>query len=313
MPAFIRNLLNRRLMNQLAEGQDLSGDGQAMADELQNDDDFASIEGLDRGDGPGPQTEAPQTAVTPAVDVNLEALKAIAASAADEGAGDEAKPHVGSVPMPRFQEVNERRKQAEAALEAAQAELQAARSKSIPSEALDALEEKYTAAMMDGNTKVAVSIRRQINQHIEEQAVLRIKNEQAQRQAAQASSDFVDSFLSANPWLNTEEGMKVQDILADLVEVRVHRGEPFEKAFQDVANEILPRYAPANSVPPPAVDPRAANSVKRGAQAAAAQAPSMQGGFGNRAMGTAMYDINTISDEDFMKLSEEDKARMRGG
>ncbi|MDH1675827.1 hypothetical protein [Comamonas aquatica] len=313
MPAFIRNLLNRRLMNQLAEGQDLSGDGQAMADELQNDDDFASIEGLDRGDGPGPQTEAPQTAVTPAVDVNLEALKAIAASAADEGAGDEAKPHVGSVPMPRFQEVNERRKQAEAALEAAQAELQAARSKSIPSEALDALEEKYTAAMMDGNTKEAVSIRRQINQHIEEQAVLRIKNEQAQRQAAQASSDFVDSFLSANPWLNTEEGMKVQDILADLVEVRVHRGEPFEKAFQDVANEILPRYAPANSGPPPAVDPRAANSVKRGAQAAAAQAPSMQGGFGNRAMGTAMYDINTISDEDFMKLSEEDKARMRGG
>lgn len=313
MPAFIRNLLNRRLMNQLAEGQDLSGDGQTMADELQNDDDFASIEGLDRGDGPGPQTEAPQTVDASAVDVNLEALKAIAASAADEGAGDEAKPHVGSVPMPRFQEVNERRKQAEAALEAAQAELQAARSKSIPSEALDALEEKYTAAMMDGNTKEAVSIRRQINQHIEEQAVLRIKNEQAQRQAAQASSDFVDSFLSANPWLNTEEGMKVQDILADLVEVRVHRGEPFEKAFQDVANEILPRYAPANSVPPPAVDPRAANSVKRGAQAAAAQAPSMQGGFGNRAMGTAMYDINTISDEDFMKLSEEDKARMRGG
>lgn len=313
MPAFIRKLLTRRLMNELAEGQDLPGGTATLDAALENDDDLASLEGLDRGNGQAPQAAVQQEDAAPGADVNLEALKAIAASAADEDAGEGDKPQVGSVPMPRFQEVNERRKQAEAALEAAQTELQAARRKSISSEDLDALEEKYTVAMMDGNTKEAVTIRRQVNQHIEEQAVLRIKNEQAERQAVQASSDFVDSFLSDNPWLNTEDGMKVQNIVADLVEVRVHRGESFEKAFRDVANEILPRYAPANSSQPPAIDPRSANSIKRGAQAAVAQAPSMQGGFGNRAMGTAMYDINTISDEDFMKLSEEDKARMRGG
>lgn len=309
MPAFIRKLLNRRLMNELAEGQDLSGD----AVTLQNDDDLASLEGLDRGNGEESQAQPAQAEGAPAADVNLDALKAIAAATTDDDDGEDGKPQVGSVPMPRFQEVNERRKQAEAALEAAQAELQAARSKVMTSEDLDALEEKYTNAMLDGNSKEAVSIRRQINQHIEEQAVLRIKNEQAQRQATQAGSEFVDTFLAENPWLETEDGMKVQHIVADLVEVRVNRGEPFEKAFREVANEILPRYAPAGSGQAPAIDPRTANSIKRGAQTAAAQAPSMQGGFGNRSMGTGMYDIDTISDEDFMKLSEEDKARMRGG
>lgn len=308
MPAFIRELLNRRLMNELAEGQDLPGDTVT----LDNDDDLASLEGLDRGNGDAPQAQVQQGGA-PSADMNLDALKAIASAAPDDDAGEDGKQQASSVPMPRFNEVNARRKQAEAALEAAQAELQASRDKVVTSEELDALEEKYTTAMMDGNTKEAVTIRRQINHHIGEQAVLRIKNEQAQRQATQAGSDFVDSFLAENPWLETEEGMRVQHIVADLVEVRVQRGESFEKAFREVANEILPRYAPAHSGQPAATDPRTANSIRRGAQAAAAQAPSMQGGFGNRAMGTAMYDINTISDEDFMKLSEEDKARMRGG
>ena len=315
MPAFIRNLLSRRLMNQLAEGQDLPGDAQATADELQNDDDFASIEGLDRGDG---QAAAPENST--AKDLNLEALMAVAAAStgaeeAVDAEGDSTKPQPSSVPMPRFNEVNERRKQAEQALASTQAELQQlreTRAMGVTDEELDALEEKHSSAMLDGNVKEAVALRRQINQHIEQRAVLRIQQERLQERSAHAWNDAIDGLLSDNPWLNTEQGAPVMDMVADIVEAKMAKGMSQFDALKE-ATKMLPRLAPAGLQAPAVTDPRAANSAKRGAQASAAQAPAMQGGFGNRALGAAMYDIDNISDEAFMRLSEEEKAQMRGG
>ncbi|WP_284337648.1 hypothetical protein [Comamonas sp. NoAH] len=312
MPAMIRNLLNRRLFNAHDDGTDLPGDGATVIDaDLQNDDDFESLKDLDRGDGQAPAS-APETAPPP--EVALEAPKAVAA-VAEQDEGEDGKPHSGSVPMPRFNEVNERRKQAEQALAITQAELQQLRqasAKGITDEELDALEEKHTTAMLDGQVKEAVALRRQINQHIEQRAVMRIQQERLMEKSANAWNDAVDGLLTANPWLNTNDGAPILEILADVVEAKVAKGMSQFDALKE-ASKMLPRLAPASPQVAPGADLRTANSIKRGAQAAAAQAPVLQAGFGNRALSAAMYDIDSISDEAFMKLSEEEKAQMRGG
>ncbi len=308
MPAFIRKMLTRRLMNEHTEGADLPGASTEVID-LQNDDDLDSLNGLDRGDGS--ETQEGQQAAAPAPEFDLDALKAIAAQADDES--DAGKPQTSSVPMPRFNEVNERRKQAEQALAQAQAEIEQLRSSKGSTANVGELEEKYAEAMMDGNTKEAVAIRSQINQQIEHAAYLRLKQSEVQQRQAEAWDAQIDNLLKTNPWLETEEGAPVAEMIADMVEAKMAKGMSQFDALADVTRHVLPRLVPAGSAPAPSTDPRLANSIKRGAMAAANQAPAMQGGFGNRAMGAKSYDIDSISDEEFMKLSEEEKAQMRGG
>ena len=51
--------------------------------------------------------------------------------------------------------------------------------------------------------------------------------------------------------------------------------------------------------------------MKRGALASNQQAPFLHGGVGNRATGT-VHDVDAITDEQFLKLSDAEKASMRG-
>lgn len=312
MPAFIRKLLAYRLMNALAEGGDLPGETSTAEEILVNDDDFESLNGLDRGDGQG-ALPASANEAKGGDELNLEALLAVAAGA-DEHQDSEAgaKQQPVSVPHARFNEVNERRKNAETALEAAQAEILRLRESSTVKSAadMDELEEKYTAAMMDGDTKEAVKIRRQINEHIEHQAVLRIKQESMEQMSANAWGDSISNLLQEHPWLEAPESAPVLDMVTDVVEAKVAKGmTPF--AALSEAKKMLVRMAPATSAFA-GKDMRANNSARRGAQAAQQQAPFLHGGLGNR-NSDGLVDIDNISDEAFLKLSESEKRAMRGG
>ncbi len=307
----VKNLLSRlnhRVCNQASEGSDLpGGDGVAIPDAIAHDDDLASLEGLDRGDGvvvAAPGTEQGTTVAASAGD---------AAMAEEvEQAGD-GKPLPSTVPMPRFNEVNARRKQAEQALADAQAEIQQLRSGGAPATSadLDTLEEKYAMALMDGNTKEAAGIRRQINQQIEHAAVLRIKQTDVQQRQAEAWDAQVSGLLAENPWLETEEGAPIAEMITDLVEAKMAKGVSQFDALTQVTAQVLKRFAPASAAVLPSSDTRTANSLKRGALASSQQAPFLHGGVGNRATG-AVHDVDAITDEQFLKLSDAEKASMRG-
>ncbi len=315
--------MNIQLMRLLAryhspaqDGSDLGGQDDA-ADAHEDRGDTVTE---DRGDGL-------------ATDLSLETLQGLLANGEAATSGDEDGARApSSVPIARFQEVNDRRKTAEQALADAQAELARYRATDAngagagpaqtsaqtappePSFDLDAQEEAYANALLDGDTKGAAAIRREINQHLEQAAVQRYHSENNQQRASQEYSVLVDKVMDAHPWLDQPEGSQAMDLIVELVDARVRKGASPAQALSEAVQAIVPRFAPAGSqqlAPASATDPRIAASLARGARASNDQPAAMLGGIGNRSSG-GMPDVEQLDDEQFSRLSEAEKRKMRG-
>ncbi|WEE75971.1 hypothetical protein LZ683_17600 [Comamonas testosteroni] len=315
--------MNMQLMRLLAryhspaqDGSDLGGQDDAA--DVHEDRGDTVVE--DRGDGLDN-------------DLSLEALQGLLANGEVTGATEEDGGRApSSVPISRFQEVNDRRKTAEQALADAQAELARYRATDTngvgagpaqtnaraappePSFDLDAQEEAYANALLDGDTKGAAAIRREINQHLEHAAVKRYHSESNQQRASQEYSALVDKVMDAHPWLDQPEGSQAMDLIVELVDARVRKGASPAQALSEAVQAIVPRFTPAGSQQLPATtatDPRIAASLARGARASNDQPAAMLGGIGNRSTG-GMPDVDQLDDEQFSRLSEAEKRKMRG-
>lgn len=313
--------MNIQLMRLLAryhspaqDGSDLGGQDEG----LDSQEDRGDTVTEDRGDG-----------LT--TDLSLETLQGLLANGETEASGEEdgARPP-SSVPISRFQEVNDRRKTAEQALADAQAELARYRATDAngagaaqtsaqaappePSFDLDAQEEAYANALLDGDTKGAAAIRREINQHLEQAAVQRYHSETNQQRASQEYNVLVDQVMDAHPWLEQPEGSQAMDLIVELVDARVRKGASPAQALSEAVSAIVPRFAPSGSQqaqPATSTDPRIAASLARGARASTDQPAAMLGGIGNRSTG-GMPDVEQLDDEQFSRLSEAEKRKMRG-
>lgn len=296
------------------DGSDLGGQDGVMDDNADRGDTMAE----DRGDSLG-------------TDLSLETLQGLltngdTAVAAEEDGGRAPS----SVPIARFQEVNDRRKTAEQALAETQAELARYRSAgpntggatqvppqsqpAVPGFDLDAQEEAYADALLDGDTKGAAAIRREINQHLELSAVQRYHSESNQQRASQEYNSLVDQVMDAHPWLDQPEGAQAMDLIVELVDARVRKGASAAQALSEAVHAIVPRFAPAGgqqTQPSTTTDPRIAASLARGARASSDQPAAMLGGIGNRSTG-GMPDVDQLDDEQFSRLSEVEKRKMRG-
>ena len=312
--------MNIQLMRLLARYQSPARDGS----DLGGQDDAADIH-EDRGD-----TMAEDRGDGLATDLSLETLQGLLADG--ESAEEDGGRAPSSVPISRFQEVNDRRKTAEQALADAQAELARYRAtdangagmgsaqtsaQTAPPESrfdLDAQEEAYANALLDGDTKGAAAIRREINQHLEQAAVQRYHSETNQQRASQEYSVLVDQVMDAHPWLDQPEGSQAMDLIVELVDARVRKGASPAQALSEAVSAIVPRFAPAGGqqlVPAMATDPRIAASLARGARVSSDQPAAMLGGIGNRSTG-GMPDVDQLDDEQFSRLSEAEKRKMRG-
>ncbi|MEG0939714.1 MAG: hypothetical protein RSE32_13580 [Comamonas sp.] len=354
MSKILRTLLTRYMNAADGEGNDLPGGNHL------DDDDYKPGSPEDRGDfltpdepsaaasttaAPAPPAQAPAAAPAPAEAATQEEV----ADAADDGAEGR---NSGSVPHSRFNEVNQRRKEAERLLEQERAENARLRSQQQPPAAeaveekegasgtkqaeqaqdfdFDAKETAYLDALMEGETEKAMKIRREVNAALVDQArsnakaEARAELEQAEAQrshqaAMKALEDEAQTVVKAYPYLDTEEGEVAAEMIIERRNALAAKGMAPHLALREAAALIAPRFAPAGSTPAkdlksgaPQADSREAAARTRGAQASVAQPPVPAAGMGNRATGTDTTDVAQMDDDQFDRLPEAEKRRLRG-
>lgn len=253
------------------------------------------------------------------------------------------------MPHGRFHEVNERRKQVERERDELRIENERLRAGSAGKESdsnnapsppapaapefdFDEKEKTYLDALMEGDTGAAATIRREINAAVMAQArretaeLMRAEFTQREQQQAQASAHRAlqaeaQAVVDKYPYLDTEEGGDAMDMIIARRDALVAKGQAPHEALRAAADFIAPRFAPAGAVIPPAkdlpkapaqTDLRESAARTRGAQASVAQAPAPLAGMGNRAVSGDALDVNRMDDDQFSRLSDAEKSRLRG-
>ena len=92
------------------------------------------------------------------------------------------------------------------------------------------------------------------------------------------------------------------------------KGQPLHTALENAVKKIAPLYQrsepEADDPLAPKTDARRAAAVARAAASAAAQPPNL-GGIGERAAASKL-DVEKMTDDQYAKLSDEEKRRLRG-
>lgn len=242
---------------------------------------------------------------------------------------------ISSIPKARFDEVNEKRKAAESALEQAQAELAALRTAkpaatTTPAPAApqtpaangfdeDAKEEAYIQAMLDGDTEAAKAIRKEINAHLRAQAANDIEVRNTTKQVANDLRAASIQVVTDYPYLDTPDGEFALGLILTASDQSIAQGVAPAKALLDAVAKIAPRFALEGSVTPTPVlpktkapvDTRTQQALERGAADSLRQPPSAQAGIGSRA-DAVRTDVTKLDENQFAALSVEEKRRLRG-
>ena len=304
-------------------GADSGGEVIDMAGGADGAEDGAGQE--DRGDDFTP------TADTEDGEDGGETPPAAAGAEHDGGDGHDNRGTSKGIPRGRFNEVNQQRKDALAQIAALQEEItrlkapretapSAAPAAAAPAAAfdVDAQEEAYVNALLDGDTKAAVTIRQQINAQLRQQAAESVAQEMTARQAEQLLKTTANSVSNAYPWLNDPENDDVLELILAARDRKIAAGMPAHLALADAANTIAPRFAPAGDTPSgdlpkgaAAKDTRPAAALARGAADSTAQPPALQAGIGQRATATRV-NVSQMTEEQFEALTPAEKKRLRG-
>lgn len=300
-----------------------------MSDTLELEDQDETLD-LNDAHEDGPEDRGDVVAGEEAPD--LDALKAVAAGAEEDEAPKDEPERSKFVPHARFNEVNEAKKAAEQRAAELAAELERLRqaapersqeAKQDPKPAafdFDAKEAQAAEALFAGDTETYRKVQAEIRAHLEEQATNRALEQFEQRSAVKTAQALLEStadrIASKYPILNSESDQANDQAIKDVVEWRdfyIAKGDKPHVALEKAANKVAPLYVrdePEDDPEPVKVDPRKAAAVARAAAAAAAQPPA-GGGVGERTA-SARLDIEKMSDEQFSRLSDEDKRRLRG-
>ena len=298
-----------------------------LIDDSDSADELLDVDHLD-GDGAGGELQDRGDDVVQTL--SPEALQAVLAGAGevdqqlDEQADDAARAGSG-IPRARFNEVNNERKELLRKYEEAQAELGRLRgpggaapvaAPAAPAFDADAAEEAYAQALLDGDTKGAAAVRRQINAHIQAEAVQQYAAMDEQRQTTGAVDQVVAQTLQHFPYLDTADGEQALQIIIATSEAAIARGVSPPQALTDAVNAIAPRFAPSTPHQglrelAPRSDTRIANAMKRNAADSLLQPAAVHAGIGNRAQG-GQVDVAELSDDAFDNLPEAERKRLRG-
>lgn len=237
-----------------------------------------------------------------------------------------------SVPHARFHEVNEAKKAAEQRAAELEAEIERLRSAQAPAQVskpaapkadefdVSAKEEEAAQALFEGDTKKYREIQAQIRTYTEENATRRALEQFEQAAAKRTAQSLLEaaaervagqySFLdSSSPDANAEA---INEVLEWRNYYHVAKGEPLHKALESAVKKIAPLYQrdEPEEAPESKPDSRRSAAVARAAAASAAQPPSL-GGIGERAAASKL-DVEKMTDDQYDKLSDEEKRRLRG-
>lgn len=257
-------------------------------------------------------------------------------SDADDGQG--GKRSVG-IPKTRFNEVNEERKEALRKLEEANAELERLRAAApkppaatpAPAAAsapaadetdIDAKEQEYAEALYAGDGKKAAAIRREINQHLVEQATAKAREVAAGEFTARESKTLLQAAfqttMAAYPWLDEPEGAEAVDMILAYRDQLHRTGVPVHLALQQAASKIAPKFAPEGGTPSrvsetaePAKDLRTPAAIARGVADSDRQPAAVQAGIGNRATPNRI-DWKALDEDQFAAVPKDELKKALG-
>ena len=323
MNPLLRKLLARYMAPAGDDGSDTGGTGGA---------------GVLEDPGEGDQPEDRGDVLDPAL--TQENLRAVVQAGGQDGGagesegadagGDEDGQRFQGIPKARFNEVNDRRKALETENEELRRQLAEraapapAASAAAPAEQqafdVDAKEQEYAAALIEGDTAKAGKLRREINAHLISEAEARTGAMVEARTQQQLLKEEVVATLKEHPWLNDADGVDALDLIVAKRDAEIARGKAPHLALREAVAKIAPRFTPVIGKAPPvgvaqaaqAQDTRPAKANERGAADSLRQpAPIGGAGIGGRA-GGAQPDVESMTDEQFAALPEAEKSRMRG-
>ena len=221
------------------------------------------------------------------------------------------------IPRARFDEVNaklhaarEEAEQLRAALEAKQAP--AAEKSPID---VDALEEAYFDAFLEGDKDKAREIRAQINAEIyrkaEEASAEVVTKRLTEREVQSSFAAAVAKTVEAYPFLDSNSPDASPEAIAEVVEWRdfyINKGVSPAIALERAAHKVAPLYSVAHKeLKEPVTDTRKQKAMETAAKASAAQPPRVDAGVGNRAIPSG---DSIIGDQDkWEKASEAERLR----
>jgi hypothetical protein len=284
-------------------------------------------EAEDRGDNPNPY-ETPE---------NLAAVAGEDEEEVEDGAAKAKGSRV--VPHERFNEVNETLKAERAArlkLEEELARLRGMVTAGKPDQGaqpqpkafdIDAKEEEYANALMEGDVKKAAQIRKEINAEITRQALENASSAAEARVSARvAKSEFentVAAVIETYPFLDSTSKAANQEAIEMVVALRdgfIAKGDSPAEALAKAASKVGPLFSQETPSDDAAEDRasgtkvlelRRKSAITRNARTAAQQPPPL-GGVGNRASNLALRDVEQMTDEEFQALPAAEKRRLRG-
>lgn len=309
-----------------------------MGGEVDGDIDDFDPTGLDDGSDlnyTAPETESPSDEVTESTEEEAEDVVDEAPPVVDEEAAEEADPEddgeaeeepaTKGIPKHRFDEVNERRKAAEAELELLKAQQKAAEDPEEAEVPYDILagEKEYMDLLLDGDVDAALAKRQEVD--IAKEAKWRsdakletrtdINQEAEQAELISLSTEAEQMFDQFNPESDAFDQNMLNKVLTFMTGYEA-RGESRADAFVAGLADVIEMYgldaaAPADD---PAPKPTGGKKVdpKKAALADSLHTPVVGAGSGSAESGVATPDITNMTDEEFDALPEKAQARLRG-
>lgn len=220
------------------------------------------------------------------------------------------------IPRARFDEVNAK---LHAAREEAEQLRAALSSQTSPQQAsnvdVDALEDEYFDAILEGDKTRAKTIRATINAEIyskaEAASTAAVSASLNQREAKTSFENAVAQTVAEYPFLDSNSTESSPEAIANVVEWRdfyIAKGDTPADALQKAAQKVAPLYAPQSAPQSePLVDKRKHQAIVAGAKTAASQPPRVDAGVGNR---TIPSGDSIIGNQDkWEKASEADRMR----
>lgn len=223
------------------------------------------------------------------------------------------------IPKSRFDEVNNERKELKARIEQLEALVSAKSSQPEPEPEvapfdLDAAEEEYATAVVEGDTDRAKQIRKEIRKAEEAALLDRVKREterdMAVKTVAERKAAIISQAFQDYPVLDHNAAEYDANMVAKINRMSLAyqaEGKAEDQAIALAIADIMPakRSEPES--------PRTDNDAKRrNAKAAESQPPSLGGvGTGDRAR-AASLNVNNMTEDEFAALPEREKKRLRG-
>jgi len=230
------------------------------------------------------------------------------------------------VPKSRLDEVLAKNKKLQKQIEDT-VQQEAEKQAEAPKYDFDVKEQEYQQLVLDGESKKATSLRKEIRNAEKKQVLFEVKQETgkdiAQDRAVQELQAKAAEIAEIFPILDENHSGFDKDLAQEVIELRdafMHQGYEPADSLAKATDVTLTMKHPellqgegsiSNNLAKTVIEKRQKTTVKKKIEASKTQPPPLKG-EGTSERGDKVIDLNVLSDDEFSALPEETLRRMRG-